>query len=622
MTLQSLPKGGKTVFPSGKRRTESEGLRALAVAPVMLFHAGIPGFDGGFVGVDVFFAISGYLITGILLSRISSRDFSILSFYERRARRLLPAMAAVLVASAVLALFIFVHDDLRKFGQALGANGIFAANLLFARKVGYFDDTEGYAPLLHMWSLAVEEQFYLLLPLCLATLYRWQRLTVPPLLWAGAIAGFAYALAVAMRTPQAAFYLPQTRAWELLAGAASATFSQRQRPTLALIGLAMVLGGIAVAEPTTTLPGPILLLPVIGTCLILVHAAPRSAANRLLSMRPLVAIGGTSYGLYLWHVPLLAFLHYSWLGELPMYLRVASLLVAFALGFASLHLIETPVRKRRLLKRSSSLWVFAAASVALPAGLGLAAYFDRLPSREAANAAALVPETILPEAGVRYVLYGDSHARQYLRAVSQRWQGDALLSANGCMSLPHASNTPEQTPNAAACRALVTKLIAYARRTRPGTVFWAQRWERDLYATGSSESLGWTDGKGLPALLTGIRDVASQLPVGTRLVLVGSIPTAAAAGPAMAGGPARCDRYINVACPSRYPARDAEAREVNAALKAFALGDPRIDFVDPAEVLCNATDCLVRGSQGPVYADATHLTPEYAAAVTALFPAP
>lgn len=612
------------MFTSDRRRTEIEGLRALAVAPIILFHAGIPGFDGGFVGVDVFFAISGYLITGILLSRISSRNFSILSFYERRARRLLPALAAMLMASTVLAFFIFIRDDLRKFSQALGATGMFAANLLFARKVGYFDDSEGYAPLLHMWSLAVEEQFYLLFPLAVAVLYRWRAKLLVPTLLVATLAGCAYALTAASQAPQAAFYLPQSRAWELLAGAACATLADRltKRPVLALGGLVLVLAGMVLARPTMALPGPILLLPVIGTCLVLLHASPGSVAHRLLSGGPLVAIGGASYGLYLWHVPLLAFLHYSWLGVAPLALRLAALLLACLLGFASLHLVERPVRERRLLRSAASFWTFSAATIAMPAGFGLLAHFERLPSRDPMNAAALVPETVLPAASVRYVLYGDSHARQYLSAMNQRQPGGALLSVNGCMSLPDASNDPEQTPKAAECRAMAKKLLAYARHTGLRTVFWAQRWERDLYATGSGRSLGWTDSGGLSALLTGIREMASQLPAGTRLVLVGSIPTAAAAGPAMAGGPARCDRYTNVACPNRYPARDAEAREVNAALKAFALGDPRIDFVDPAEVLCNATDCLLRGSQGPVYADATHLTPEYAAAVTAMFPVP
>lgn len=588
----------------------------------MLFHAGITGFEGGFVGVDIFFVISGYLITRIIRSETNSSNFNILNFYARRARRLLPALSVMLFASTAMACAIFVRDDLRKFGQALGATGIFAANLLFARKVGYFDDTEGYAPLLHMWSLAVEEQFYLLFPLCLAALCRWRRSMLVPLLAAGTIAGFAYAMTAALQTPQAAFYLPQTRTWELLAGAASATLARRQRPELALAGLAMVLAGIAVARPAMTLPGPVLLLSVIGTCLVLVHGNTQSAAHRLLSTRPLVAIGGASYGLYLWHVPLLAFIHYSWLGEVPLWLRLAALLIACALGFSSLRLIETPVRERRLLRHPTSLWAFAAATVGLPAGFGAAAHFDRPPTVEPANAAALVPETVLPDSGVAFVLYGDSHARQYMQAASRRWPDGALLTANGCMSLPHASNSPEQTSTAVACRALVDELVTYARRTRPRTVFWAQRWERDIYAASSGKNLGWTNGTGLPALLTGIGEVAAELPVGTRLVLIGSIPTAAAAGPEMAGGPERCKRYVNVTCPSSYPAREAEARAVNAALKAFALGNPRIAYVDPSDVLCNATDCLLRGPRGPVYADATHLTPDYANAVAALFPEP
>ena len=295
-----------------QHRREIEGLRALAVIPVVLFHARLPGFGGGFAGVDVFFVISGYLISATIIEQIAMGRFSLLAFYERRARRILPALLAVLGISTVLAWALMIPEDFRKFAQGLGSSGAFASNLLFAQKTGYFDDDEGFRPLLHTWSLSVEEQFYILFPALVIVLWRFGRARMPGVLAGLGVVSLALCLALEPSRQEWAFYLLPTRAWELLAGAICAALPSpiRQWPGLALLGLGLILSGFMLADAATA-PDWRLILPVGGAALVVRHASPAGLAGRVLAFAPLVAIGGASYGIYIWHNPLLAFLGYE-----------------------------------------------------------------------------------------------------------------------------------------------------------------------------------------------------------------------------------------------------------------------------------------------------------------------
>lgn len=601
-----------------QHRREIEGLRALAVLPVVLFHAGVPGFGGGFAGVDVFFVISGYLIAGVILSGLAEGRFSLAEFYERRARRILPALIPVLLTSAAMAWAVMIPEDFRKFAQGLGASAVFASNMLFARATGYFDDDEGYQSLLHTWSLSVEEQFYILFPALVLLLWRFGRGSTA--LWfalTGAVS-LAVCLALSASHQALAFYLLPTRAWELLAGAACTALPVRRKSdALAALGLALVMGGMGLVDAETT-PDWRLLLPVTGTALVLRHAGPEDPVARLLSLRPLVAIGGASYGIYLWHNPLFAFLHYRWLGTPPMWMTGAMLALSVVLGFASLQLIERPVRERRVLASRKALAAFCVAGLATALGLGAAGHLRRLEpasavERDALQAfAAALPEptTHLPEPGtrVRYVLFGDSHARQYFDALTAQAGEGAMLTRAGCFAFPGVTNYGFASDEATACANSPAELAALVRERAIGTVIIAQRWERRLFEPADWREIGPASGAGWPRLEAGLDHLRAMLPRGTRIVLIGSVPTAASAGPEMDGGHLRCLAYLNAQCPARFPLERAEGYRINPLLARYAANRPGVTFFDPQTVLCGGDDCDIMRQGTVLYVDDTHLT--------------
>lgn len=602
-----------------QHRREIEGLRAIAVIPVVLFHAGIAGFGGGFAGVDVFFVISGYLISATILEHLATGQFSLTAFYERRARRILPALLAVLAASTVLAWTVMIPEDFRKFAQGLGSSGVFASNLLFAQKTGYFDDDEGFRPLLHTWSLSVEEQFYILFPALMIVLWKIARGRMTTVFVVLGLTSLGLCLALAQSRQEWAFYLLPTRAWELLAGAACAARAEpaRRSPALAVLGLALIAAGLAVADATTA-PDWRLILPVAGTALVVRHATASDPAGRLLGTVPLVALGGASYGIYLWHNPLLAFLAYAWWGTPPLLFTALAAGLSVLLGFASLQMIERPVRKRRRLGTRGSLALFCGAGLALALAAGLAGHKERLVPASAAvrdglqafPAALPEPKASIPAPGrpVRWVLYGDSHARQYFAALQARLGEGAMLTDAGCFALPGITNYAEATAAAADCIAGPEALVRLVRQRGIGTVVIAQRWDRMLFASADLRRIGLASTEGQAALVTGLDRLQAALPKGTRIALIGNVPTAASASEAMAGGYLRCRAYLNATCPVAFAARRAKGYRINPVLADFAAHRDGVSFFDPATVLCEGDRCDVVRNGHVLYVDGTHLT--------------
>lgn len=301
-----------------KYRREIDGLRAVAVVPVVLFHAGFGLFSGGYVGVDVFFVISGYLITTILLSELHDGRFSIVKFYERRARRLLPALFLVMACCLPFAWLWLLPEDMVDFGQSLMAVVGFVSNVLFWREeTGYFNTAAELKPLLHTWSLAVEEQFYLLFPLALMLLWKLPRTGLFVLLALVSVISLGIAEWGAHNQPAAAWFLLPTRAWELGIGALAA-IHLRNKPLdpqasggfnqlMSLAGISLIAWAIFFFDDNTPFPGVWGLLPVVGTALVILFATPATLGGRLLGTRALVGTGLISYSAYLWHQPLLAF---------------------------------------------------------------------------------------------------------------------------------------------------------------------------------------------------------------------------------------------------------------------------------------------------------------------------
>ncbi|WP_052748932.1 acyltransferase family protein [Arsukibacterium ikkense] len=347
-------------------RKDIDGLRALAVLPVLLFHAGFNLFPGGYTGVDIFFVISGYLITGILLNEMQQQRFSMLSFYERRARRILPALFAVVLCCLPLAWFSLLPADMYSFSQSLVALAGFVSNIFFWSERGYFGTATELKPLIHTWSLAIEEQYYLLFPLLLLLLAKSERRFMLVLSFICA-ASFILCIWITALHADSAFYLLPTRLWQLMVGSIVAGLMfyrpEPQKPAgktaclLAWCGLAMLLYAILYFSHDTAFPGIAAVLPTLGTALLIYNLQPHFALARLLSLPLFTGIGLISYSLYLWHQPLFAFYRhltaeqYSWHYALLIVLSVV-------LAYLSWCYIEQPWRNKQRFSRHT---VFASA---------------------------------------------------------------------------------------------------------------------------------------------------------------------------------------------------------------------------------------------------------------------
>ena len=292
-------------------RPDIDGLRAVAVLSVVIYHAFPSGLAGGFVGVDVFFVISGYLISRILFREIESHRFSLASFYCRRVRRIFPALAACLAAVLAYGFVVLLPSELAQVGKHVFFGASFLSNLALWSESGYFDGAASLKPLLHLWSLGVEEQFYILWPALLWMAFRLKAAT-GRMMAALFLVSFAANIAFSFIDISSAFYLPISRFWELLAGAALAwrrdvTLNLSVRNLLSLAGIGAILISAVFFTSEMRFPGWLALLPVAGSAAIIV-AGPDSIANRIiLSNRAAISVGLISYPLYLWHWPLISF---------------------------------------------------------------------------------------------------------------------------------------------------------------------------------------------------------------------------------------------------------------------------------------------------------------------------
>lgn len=342
-----------------KYRGEIDGLRALAVVPVILFHADIAPFGGGFVGVDVFFVISGYLISTIIINELDAGNFSILRFYERRARRILPALFAVLLASIPFAWAWLMPRDLKDFAQSLVAVTTFSSNFLFWLEAGYFETTAELKPLLHTWSLAVEEQYYIFFPVLLMLLNPLGKRVILISLVGIFLFSFALSQWGIHNRPSATFFLLPARGWELLMGVFAAMYLQKHpgftrnlaTEALSLAGLLLIAVPIFIYTDDTPFPGAYALPATVGTALIILFARSGTLAHRLLAARPMVAIGLVSYSAYLWHQPVFAFFKHRFGTAMFDSYVVALIALSLLLATISFWVVERPFRRGATLKQ-------------------------------------------------------------------------------------------------------------------------------------------------------------------------------------------------------------------------------------------------------------------------------
>jgi peptidoglycan/LPS O-acetylase OafA/YrhL len=514
-----------------KYRAEIDGLRTIAVLPVILFHAGITLFKGGFVGVDVFFVISGYLITGILAAELESGQFSLVRFYERRARRILPALFLVMLVCLPFAWALMMPGDLKEFGRSIISVCLFVSNIFFWKSSGYFDSSTAGKPLLHTWSLAVEEQYYLLFPIALALLWKFGRR--PTLYVICAFAAFSLLLSEWgwRHQPNANFYLAPTRAWELFAGSIAALwhFHQPRRANgmLSGFGLAMVLCAIFVYDEHTPFPSIYALLPVVGTALILLFASGDNWTGKLLSTRLFVWIGLISYSAYLWHQPLFAFARHFLMGPLPTALGLGLSILAIVLAYGSYRFVETPFRQPGLFGRGR---IFALSAIGLagfaavgtfgittnggmyrfydtPERAAFARYFDNSPPEMAyfkreifgrvhyecdfydlaadlkgsitLTPKAQIPATCFTRTGRHAVLlWGDSHAMALRPGLSRNLPADWQVLQVATSACP--AKIVQAADRSDYCQYGNAFALKTAERTRPDAVVIAQKDGHDL----------------------------------------------------------------------------------------------------------------------------------------------
>lgn len=332
-------------------RADIDGLRAVAIVPIVLLHFGLHAFAGGYVGVDVFFVISGYLITTNILCDISGKGFSLSNFYMRRLRRIGPALLTVLLLSIAGGYFFLPPSDLVDLSESVGAALLSVSNILFWLETGYFDTSSIYKPLLHTWSLGVEEQFYLIWPLVIFLVAT--KVSPRKQIWLVGILGIISLIAaqIMLGYDQAgAFYLMPFRVVEFVCGAVLALCSKQgllkgSNSSVSIMGFLMIIGAVLFYDETVSFPGVTALVPCLGTALI-IQSGPYALVNRVLSVRPVVFIGRISYSLYLVHWPLVSFYTYKF-GFPSHYLEILSLIASsILLAILLFYFVETPCRQK------------------------------------------------------------------------------------------------------------------------------------------------------------------------------------------------------------------------------------------------------------------------------------
>ncbi len=481
MTSRKAPDArGSADSHQSKYRADLDGLRAVAVLSVIIYHLTGRALPGGYLGVDIFFVISGYLITNIIWREALQREFSIARFYERRIRRILPALLVLLVFISGLAIALLLPIALEGYAKSVFASLTGSANIYFWRDTNYFSQLASETPLLHVWSLGVEEQFYILFPLLVVLCFRWRRSVLLPITAALVLLSFvANILAIRAGADSPAFFLLPARAWEIGAGALLALSPTVKiakpwlRHTLALLAAALLLTGLCLFQTPLAMLLPSTLWVVLGSVLtIYLGNAGDSWLTLGLSWSPFVWIGLISYSLYLWHWPIVVFLRYYLVRQsLSPIETAAALALSFALAALSWRFVERPFRNRSIPIRSVLVWVLCGYLVTASASVAILIHHG-FPSRFHADAARInaavgteyrctLDEFIpfgpshgcimsLPShnfADATVVLLGNSHAQMYAPLVTDILRANhrtgILVPLNGCLPMPDFNRSTE-----------------------------------------------------------------------------------------------------------------------------------------------------------------------------------
>ena len=526
-----------------KYRPEIDGLRAVAVIAVILFHAGFQTFSGGFIGVDIFFVISGYLITSIILNENEKTTFSLVNFYERRARRILPALFFVMFVCLLASWFLLLPADMKDFSQSLMAVTGFVSNIFFWQTSGYFATAAELKPLLHTWSLAVEEQYYVFFPLFLILTWKLNKRWILPVLFLAAMLSLALAQWGAYHKPDAAFYLLPTRGWELLMGALIACyFSSREKIKIdgtvaqvgSILGVLLIIYAIFFFEKFTPHPSIYTLIPTIGSGLTITFATEETIVGEMLSSKPLVGMGLISYSAYLWHQPIFAFVRQESLGDPSKWLLMGLALVSILLAYFSWKYVELPFRDKRLFGRRQ-IFTYSAIGSVLFASIGFAGnYANGFLSRYPAEAHEVLNYGFYPHKDLyreekcflktaqtfkdfstacanvskepEALLWGDSHAAALSVGLRKEFPDLVQYTASAC--LPMKDARVSWRPN---CKGINDFVISEIKRLQPKRLFIHANWV--LYK-------GQNPTRNMHTTVEYIHGISPN----TKITLIGSVP--------------------------------------------------------------------------------------------------
>lgn len=597
-----------------KFRADIEGLRALAVLPVILFHAGVSQLPGGFAGVDIFFVISGFLITSIVAGDLDRDEFSILEFYKRRISRIFPALFAMIAVAAAMGVMILMPSELRDFGKSAAAAASFVSNIYFWKTAGYFDASAETKALLHTWSLGVEEQFYIFWPIALATVHRYFHEKLQIFLWSVVAASFLFALLIGIDKPQMSFYLLPMRAWELAMGGLVAlrcfpNLKSTTANTASVFGISLIICSILLLDETMPFPAPWAILPCLGTALLLAYGE-KSITAPLLNIKAVRWIGGISYSLYLWHWPLIVYYRIEYGRDLSFADTVILTGLSIAVAAASCKFIERPFQNALRLQ-SREIVVFKGAAilvvaVAICAGIAIQASairplkptvqevvstVDYGKTREheyqfrpgtCFDASDTAPydfekcaslDTVRPN----YVLIGDSFGAQYWRALSLQFPSINIIqaTASGCLPVDKPIGSER-------CKAVVT--FAYSKVVpKASGVILAGRWTEQQ----------------VPALIETIRRLRQA---GKTVTVIGPSVEYNGAFPILLA------RAIERGAPDRVVTQMSPIPlRVNASMKSAVQAEGAI-FYSPLEREC-AKSCVLYSPNGrPLHFDYGHFT--------------
>lgn len=633
-------------------RPDIDGLRAVAVLAVLFYHGGVSFLSGGYVGVDVFFVISGYLITSIIVGEMRSNAFRLTGFYERRVRRIYPALFVMAAFTLLAGAWLFNAGNFAALGKSAAAVTVFLSNVLFWSEAGYFDRASTLKPLLHAWSLSVEEQFYILFPILMLLIGRFGKSRFGRFLGLLWLVSFAWNVYETSRDPSSAFYLMHFRAWELLTGSLLALnilpsrLNAGLRNALALAGMGMILASVFLYHDGTPFPGVAALLPVAGSALTIYSGMKEAAAvHKALSLRPLVFIGKISYSLYLWHWPLLIFLKYYWIVEPPAAALALWLLASFSISTLSWQWIENPFRARTFLSRAR-LFALAGSVMTLSFAAGAVVSFEdgfpyRFPEALAAEREILFADPVkvcvnqeaqafgggvlcrigAPGQPPRFVLWGDSHAAALAPALHlsalKAEVGGYVLTFSAC---PPLWGIDRQGPEKGDCYRFNQRVLLFLRqRPEIDTIILSARWAI------STEGRRYKAEQGAPVRLVDMlekrsasnaelfeiglhRTVAVLAESNRNVVFVTGVPEVGYDVPSAFSIAMRTGRDLNdLIAPTRQDYLERN-RAVFQALDMLKKDNLPFQIVDLSLALCDEERCRVTANNQPLYRDDDHLS--------------